>query len=127
MLLGSHVLSEVQHTSHQVAVLSEGRVIASGDVASLRLRALRRIDAGIAAPDRDAVRAAIHREPALQQLHIADDPVGLRLTGTSTGDIGPLVAALARFELRDLTLEEPDLEESVLHLYGAGGSEADHA
>lgn len=121
------MLSEVQHTAHEVAVLSEGSIIATGDVDTLRLRALRRVNAGLATNDPDAARAAIHREPALAQLRIDAEPAGLRLTGTSNGDIGPLVAALARFEIRDLALEEPDLEESVLHLYREHGQGAPHA
>lgn len=127
VLLSSHVLSEVQHTAHEVAVLSEGRIIAAGDVDTLRLRALRRVNAGIATDDVAATEAAIRREPAFAQLHIEPDPGGLRLTGTSSGDIGPLVAALARFDVRDLSLEEPDLEESVLHLYGATAEGQNHA
>ncbi|WP_224763313.1 ABC transporter ATP-binding protein [Salinibacterium sp. ZJ70] len=127
VLLSSHVLSEVQNAAHEVAVLSEGRVIAAGDVDALRLRSLRRVNAGIATSDRASTEAAIRRETALAQLRIEPDPVGLRLTGTSHGEIGPLVAALARFEIRDLALEEPDLEESVLHLYGEGGQDGRHA
>lgn len=127
VLLSSHVLSEVQHTAHEVAVLSEGRVIAAGDVDTLRLRSLRRVNAGIATNDAPSTEAAIRREPALAGLRVEPDPLGVRLTGTSHGDIGPLVATLARFEIRDLTLEEPDLEESVLHLYGERGMGPRHA
>lgn len=108
-------------------MLSEGRIIAAGDVDTLRLRTLRRVNAGIETDDVAATEAAIRREPAFAQLHIEPDPGGLRLTGTSSGDIGPLVAALARFDVRDLSLEEPDLEESVLHLYGATAEGQNHA
>ena len=52
VVLSSHVLSEIQQTADQVAVLSEGRIVAEGDVASLRLGALRRVRAGLRAANR---------------------------------------------------------------------------
>ena len=42
----------------------------------------------------------------------------VRVLATVNGDIDELVKALANFRLTDLTVEEPDLEESVLDLYG---------
>ena len=45
-------------------------------------------------------------------------------SGTVDGAIDPFIKVLARFEVRDLTVEEPDLEESVLRLYGASAANA---
>jgi ABC-2 type transport system ATP-binding protein len=41
------------------------------------------------------------------------------LTATLEGSIQPLVRALGTLELKDLVLEEPDLEESVLKMYSS--------
>ncbi|MER2137773.1 MAG: ABC transporter ATP-binding protein, partial [Arthrobacter sp.] len=48
VLLSSHVLSEIQQSADQVAVLSRGTVVAQGDVASLRLNRLRHVRASLA-------------------------------------------------------------------------------
>lgn len=42
----------------------------------------------------------------------------VRVSATVEGDIDPLVKVLAHHRVIDLAIEEPDLEESVLRLYG---------
>ncbi|WP_456284160.1 ABC transporter ATP-binding protein [Microbacterium sp. JZ101] len=128
ILLSSHVLSEIQQAADEVAVLSAGRVVAAGDVASLRLGAVRRMRAGIADASVASVRDALGRtgaETTLHDLEVSDGTGHVRVAVTIEGDVDPIVKALARFRVVDLTLEEPDLEESVLRLYGEGaGAEA---
>ena len=41
-----------------------------------------------------------------------------RAAATVEGAIDPFVKVIARFPVEELTVEEPDLEESVLRLYG---------
>lgn len=118
VLLSSHVLSEIQQTADEVAVLANGRIVAEGDVASLRLGSVRRVRAVIATTDAAATRTAIAQSPGLHGLEVGEGDGILHLSGTVEGDIDPFVKALAPFEVRDLTVEEPDLEESVLRLYG---------
>ncbi|MGK0714970.1 ABC transporter ATP-binding protein [Leucobacter sp. W1153] len=117
VLLSSHVLSEVQQVAQQVAVLGGGLIVGSGDVDALRLRAIRRVNAGIATADPLRTREQLRLMPELSGLEIHDDPVGVRITGTTRSDIRGFVRILSGLPLADLSLEEPDLEESVLHLY----------
>ena len=42
----------------------------------------------------------------------------MRVHATVNGSIDEVVKLLARYRITDLTVEEPDLEESVLDLYG---------
>lgn len=118
VLLSSHVVSEIQQTADDVAVLANGRVVAAGDVASLRLSAIRRVQASIAAQHGENARALFERSPGVKGLDVREDGGVLHLSGTIHGEIDSFVKALAPFEVRDLTVEEPDLEESVLRLYG---------
>ncbi|MFS0894915.1 ABC transporter ATP-binding protein [Microbacterium sp. 179-I 3D3 NHS] len=118
VLLSSHVLSEIQQTADEVAVLANGRVVADGDVASLRLGSVRRVRAALAT-DAAAARSVLDGIPGLSGLEQHDADGVLHVSGTVEGGIDPFVKALARFEVRDLSVEEPDLEESVLRLYGA--------
>ena len=124
VLLSSHVLSEIQQTADEVAVLANGRVVADGDVASLRLGSIRRVRAEISTTDAAATRADFDRLPGLTGVAMHDADGILSLSGTVDGAIDPFLKALARFEVRDLTVEEPDLEESVLRLYGATAASA---
>ncbi|WP_341976250.1 ABC transporter ATP-binding protein [Microbacterium sp. LWO13-1.2] len=127
VLLSSHVLSEIQQTADAVAVLSAGRIVAEGDVASLRLGAIRRVRAGFAEVDADELRAELSRIPHVAELEIQNTDGSVRLAATVEGDIDPFVKAIARHRIVDLAVEEPDLEESVLRLYGspAATTEAD--
>jgi ABC-2 type transport system ATP-binding protein len=119
VLLSSHVLSEIQQTADEVAVLADGRVVADGDVASLRLGSVRRIRAAIRDTDAAAVRAGFEAVPGVTGLEVREADGILHVSGTVEGAIDPFVKALAVREVQDLTVEEPDLEESVLRLYGA--------
>ncbi|WP_431074812.1 ABC transporter ATP-binding protein [Microbacterium phyllosphaerae] len=124
VLLSSHVLSEIQQTADEVAVLANGRVVADGDVASLRLGSIRRVRAELATADATAARAEFGSVPGLTEVDMHDADGILTISGTVDGAIDPFVKALSRFEVRDLTVEEPDLEESVLRLYGGHAASA---
>lgn len=124
VLLSSHVLSEIQQTADRVAVLSQGRIVADGDVDSLRLSGRRRIRAGVRGATAEKVRAALGRLAGLGDLEVVGDDV-IRVAATVDGDIDPLIKLLATFSVVDLAIEEPDLEESVLALYGHDAAGAD--
>lgn len=49
VLLSSHILTEIQHTADDVAVLAGGRIVAGGDVSSLKLSSVARLRAVLAA------------------------------------------------------------------------------
>jgi ABC-2 type transport system ATP-binding protein len=118
VLLSSHVLSEIQQTADVVAVLSAGRVVAEGPVESLRLASIRRVRAGLANTTEDAVRTALGKLTHLRDLEVSTIGDVVRLTATVNGDIDAVVKEIARHRVVDLAVEEPDLEESVLSLYG---------
>ncbi|GAA2896031.1 ABC transporter ATP-binding protein [Microbacterium esteraromaticum] len=123
VLLSSHVLSEIQQTADEVAVLAAGRIVAQGDVASLRLGSVRRVRVALDAQDPDALRRRFTGIPGVTELEVTAQGEALQLAATVEGGIDPFVKALAQQTVRDLTIEEPDLEESVLRLYGPA---ADH-
>lgn len=124
VLLSSHVLSEIQQTADEVAVLADGRVVADGAVSALRLASIRRVQAVIRTADAAATRTLFEGVPGLASVEVTDDGGLLRVRGTVEGPIDPFVKALARCEVHDLTIEEPDLAESVLRLYGADAAPA---
>ncbi len=119
VLLSSHILTEIQHTADDVAVLAGGKIIAHGDVSSLRLSSVTRLRALLADTTAEAVRPALAALPTLQDIDAEATASGesVRLSATIRGDVDHVVKALAQFTVRDLTVEEPDLEESILDLY----------
>src|SRR5690606_22669737 len=67
VLLSSHVLSEIQQAADDVSVLAEGRIVAAGDVSSLRLNSVRRVRAALAETDA-AVRRTLTGVPGLSDV-----------------------------------------------------------
>ncbi|MFD5863614.1 ABC transporter ATP-binding protein [Agromyces sp. NPDC127015] len=118
VLLSSHVLSEIQQTADHVAVLAEGRIVAEGDVASLRLGRIRRIRASVDGVPAAVLEAELRVLGQVRDLIVNGDGI-VRIGATVDGDIDPVVKLLASHHVLDLAVEEPDLEESVLRLYGA--------
>jgi ABC-2 type transport system ATP-binding protein len=123
VLLSSHVLSEIQQAADEVAVLSQGRIVAAGAVDELRLGAVRRIRAVLTDADPNAVRGVLAplSTSTPPEVRAQDDRVIVH--ATLEGEIDPLVKALARFHVAELLIEEPDLEESVLRLYGSASTD----
>jgi len=118
VLLSSHVLSEVQQAADDVVVLASGRVAAEGAVAALRLAGVRRIRATLMGTAAASVQSLLTAVPGLEDVDVTAAPGGLvRVSATARGEIDPVIRVLARATIGDLTVEEPDLEESVLDLY----------
>ncbi len=111
VFLSSHVLSEVQRAADRVAVLRAGRIVVQGTVEELRGRARQRIEVWFAA---DVDPSEIRATPGLV------DPVieGRRLGATLSGPVDPVLAVLARHSVASLVMEEPNLEDAFLDLYG---------
>ena len=118
VLLSSHVLSEIQQAADDVAVLARGVIVAEGAVAELRIASVRRVRATVSGSTADAVGSALATVPDLDEIDVAAAPGDLvHVSATARGEIDPVIRALATATIRDLTVEEPDLEESVLDLY----------
>ena len=119
VLRSSPGLSEIQQVAAAVAVLAAGRIVAQGDVASLRLGSVRRVRVALDGSDPDALHRRFTGIPGVTDLEITPRGDAQQLTATVEGAIDPFVKALAQVTVHDLTIEEPDLEESVLRLYGS--------
>ena len=111
VFLSSHILTEVQRAADRVAVLRAGRIVTQGTVDELRGRARQRIEVWFAdEPDATELRAI----PGLEDT-VVD---GKRLAATLSGPVAPILAALARHRVASLVVEEPNLEDAFLDLYG---------
>jgi len=110
VFLSSHTLSEVDRVADRVGMIRDGRIAAVDDVASLRTRALHRVEIRTAgrfpAEALDSLAGARH-------VDIDGDLARLDLSG----GVAPLLRALAPLDVIDLTIHEPDLEDVFLDLY----------
>ena len=113
VFLSSHVLSEVQRVADRVAVLREGRVVATGTIDEFRGRARSHVEVFFEDPPPAAELTAL---PGLVDPRVT----GQRFTATLSGPIGPLLTLLAGHNVASMLVEEPDLEEAFLDLYGGG-------
>ncbi|HET7029677.1 MAG TPA: ABC transporter ATP-binding protein [Candidatus Limnocylindrales bacterium] len=112
VLLSSHVLSEVQRSADRVVVLRAGRIAAEGPIEELRRRARQRLEVWFAGP------APAQRLAGLEELEdVRVD--GRRVNATIRGSVRPVLRLLADEPVENVLIEEPDLEEAFLDLYGA--------
>ncbi len=120
VLLTSHYLDEVEHLADRVGVLVGGRLVAEGTPESLTAGAGRTV-VRFGLPDGVAV-ADLPREIGRGAVGTERDRVELS-TATPTATVHALTGwALARgYELADLTVTRPTLEDTFLRLVGEVG------
>jgi ABC-2 type transport system ATP-binding protein len=109
VFLSSHVLSEVQQLCRRVAIVKDGRLVACEDIATLQQKHLRRV----AIASHRALGPADFPSGHATEFSREADTVRFLYAGDGT----TLVRELARFDIRDLLVEEPTLEEIFLHFY----------
>ena len=112
VFLSSHILSEIQRHCSRAAVIREGKIIACDSVDKLAESSARRV----------TLRGNIQRKdlPKCRDWKELGDAVSFLYSG----DINVLVRTLAKADIQDMTIAEPDLEEIVLHFYEKGGEQA---
>jgi ABC-2 type transport system ATP-binding protein len=114
VFLSSHILSEVEALCDRVGILSGGRLVDEGTLEQLRHLSAHTVEATFEGPP--------PRLPALDGVRV--EPAGPNaLRCQVSGEIRPLLAALAELPVVALTSREPSLEEIFLHHYDSGGGE----
>jgi ABC-2 type transport system ATP-binding protein len=108
IFLSSHILSEVEALCDRVGILREGRLVDQGTLEELRHLSAQTVEVTFAgaAPDLGQI-------PGVRIQRAGENA----LRCEATGNIGPLIAALASYPVVTLTSREPSLEEIFLHHY----------
>jgi len=124
VFISSHQLPEVEHLCDRVGIIREGRLLAVESIATLKARALHRLEIDFGGP----VKAeAFAKVPGVRDVTVDDGT----LRCTVIGSIDALVKTAARYEVLNLHSIDTSLEEIFLAYYGAGdgipGEEASHA
>lgn len=109
VFLSSHILSEIQRYCDRAAIIREGKIVAYDNVEKLTKTKVRRITL-IGSAD-------IENLAGVSQVK--------RLNGSITffyeGEIKDLLSVLEKSDLKDLMINEPDLEEVFMHYYKKEG------
>jgi ABC-2 type transport system ATP-binding protein len=111
VFLSSHILSEVEAVCDRVGILRAGRLVDEGTLQELRHLSATTVEVTF---DGEAPEL-----PPLPGVSVSPaGPSALRFE--VSGNIGPLIAALANEPVTALTSREPSLEEIFLHHYDHG-------
>ena len=111
IFLSSHVLSEVERICDRVGIIKAGRIVAVEKVVELHEKNLRRVEIRF--------NEDLTLEPFLKIANLRDISLTDRILRCQVwGDMDPLIKAAARFIIRDMSAEQPHLEEVFLAYYG---------
>jgi len=111
VFLSSHILPEVEHLCERVAIIRDGRLIATERVATLTGRRQQALTITFPTPVATAAFAAL---PGVTTTATAD---GRTLQVAVADDLGPVLRLAAEHHAIALTSHEPNLEEVFLRLY----------
>lgn len=110
LFISSHMLSEVEIICDRVGIIREGSLVAIEEIATLRERALTRVEIEFG----DPVSAAdFHGLDGVTDVVVSDH----RLTCSVTGTVDSLIKAAARHTVIRMESAQPGLEEVFLAFY----------
>ena len=117
VFLSSHILKEVEDLCDRVAIIRDGRLVAIEDVAVFKARSIRSLEIRFGAPV---------SESAFQDVYGVRNVVvdGSLLKCEVIGSLDRFIKTAAQFEVVDMTVHEPGLEEIFLAFYRDEESDA---
>jgi ABC-2 type transport system ATP-binding protein len=110
VFFSSHILGEVRRVCDRVGIIREGELVALEDIDSLLERGGKRVR--VHTPT--SVNLELLGRDGVVDVEHFDDGVQF----TFTGDYNDLVAVLADYDIVDLEIEEPPIEDVFMHFYG---------
>ncbi|WP_151736941.1 ABC transporter ATP-binding protein ['Paenibacillus yunnanensis' Narsing Rao et al. 2020] len=109
VFFSSHILSEVQKMCSRVAFIKEGEIIKLERMSTLQESSYKRISLESAA----AIRKEDFSLAGVSHLEVNGNAAKFIFKG----NINAIMKAITAVELRNLSVEEPDLEEIFMHYY----------
>ncbi len=109
VLFSSHILSEVQKLCHRVAIIKEGQIVSLETMDSLKDNGYKKIYIETNAPiDREYLKDAgiaklVFKETSASFIY--------------KGNVHEIVRKLSRLPIKDINIEDPNLEEIFMHYY----------
>ena len=108
VLFSSHILSEVQHLCHKVAIIKDGHIVDVQDIKAFRENTYKKITLISDAKSKDIIGS----------LDVADiRQYDHTLSFVYRGELDQLLKTLSSVHIQDIKIEEPSLEEVFMHYY----------
>jgi ABC-2 type transport system ATP-binding protein len=109
IFFSSHILSEVEKLCKRVAIIKEGKLITVEDIETLRQKHLKRVQVEV-------------RQPFTQQDFAVDGILSFEQKRQTAnflfaGQLNDLLRLLSQHDIRNISIEDPDLEEIFMHYY----------
>jgi len=114
IFFSSHNLAEVQTFCKTVAIIREGKIINVEEIAALRKKQLKRVKIVFS----DEIK---NPDLTLDGVKMIKKETGKEMEFLFSGNINELVHRLSVYQLDNLSIEEPSLDEIFLHYYKKEG------
>ncbi len=109
VFLSSHNLSEVERVCDRVAIIRDGKLVMVEQVEALKANRVREMTITFRQP----IDPRTFESDGLVMLERSDRRIRISVRG----DLNPLIRTLARYDVQDLAIREPSLEDIFLHYY----------
>jgi ABC-2 type transport system ATP-binding protein len=116
VFMSSHILSEVQQLCDRVAFIKDGQIIDTTTVEGLTAHAAKQVQVQVPTGSLAKLRKAIAALPGARLGQALED---YAVAFAFSGDINVLLKLLTAYDIQELTIKEPDLEEVFMHYYQA--------
>lgn len=117
IFFSSHILSEVQKMCDRVAIIREGRILRVERIQELRSKTYKKVK--IEFKDEAAVSFSVEGMTNAERN-------GRQVSFLYNGEMDTLIRKLSGYEVSNLWMEEPELEEIFLHFYEKGDEQRAH-
>lgn len=110
MFFSSHILSEVQRIADRVGIIRNGEIVALEDIDTLLKRSGKHVRVHLDSP--------IDEAQFVTDDMIDVDIVDAGIQFTYTGEVKPLLEHLVQFDVQDVDIGDPQLDDIFKHYYG---------
>jgi len=109
IFLSTHILSEAERICDRVGIIKDGKLLQIENIDDFRKKNIREIHL--------ITKADISKNKLKLDLikEFTKNDIGYHLI--TAGQIGPLISALSKFQIDDMTITEPSLEEIFMNFY----------
>ncbi len=109
VFMSSHILSEVEKLCHRVAIIKEGKIIALESISSLKEKNHKRVHLEL----NSVISEGMLKLKGITDIKFEDKNCSFLYAG----NINDLIKLLSKFDLKNVQLSEPELEEIFYHYY----------
>lgn len=109
ILFSSHILSEVQKVCHRVAIIKEGKIVKVEKISTLTEDTYKKVSIDLA----ETLEIDYFNIPGVTKLLINENTVSFLYKG----NLNKILKKISDINVRNITIEEPDLEEIFMHYY----------